>query len=73
MDTQILRACKELVDDAKACGVDLVFKETCLTILSRAHNILPKEQFEQLAEYASKRMKEKTTFEIAQPRLTIQT
>jgi hypothetical protein len=39
---------------------DLVFKEICLEILARAKNVLTDEQFKQLTEYASERMKEKS-------------
>ena len=39
---------------------DLVFKEICLEILARAKNVLTDEQFRQLTQYASERMKEKS-------------
>ena len=71
MNEQILKACKELIDDAKVGCADLVFKETCLEILSRARNILSDKQFKQLVVYATEKMKEKITFEV-QPELTIQ-
>jgi hypothetical protein len=71
MNEQILKACKELIDDAKVGCADLVFKETCLEVLSRARNILSDKQFKQLAAYATEKMKEKITFEV-QPELTIQ-
>jgi len=71
MNEQILKACKELIDDAKVGCADLVFKETCLEVLSRARNILPDKQFKQLVVYATEKMKEKITFEV-QPELTIQ-
>jgi len=71
MNEQILKACKELIDDAKVGCADLVFKETCLEVLSRARNILSDKQFKQLAVYATEKMKEKITFEV-QPELTIQ-
>ncbi|MCD6445214.1 hypothetical protein J7L49_00285 [Candidatus Bathyarchaeota archaeon] len=64
MSQQILQACKELIDDAKMGCVDLVFKETCLEILSKAHNILPEKQFKQLVAYAAEKMREKTPFEL---------
>jgi hypothetical protein len=71
MSEQILKACKELIDDAKVGCADLVFKETCLEVLSRARNVLSDKQFKQLAVYATEKMKEKITFEV-QPELTIQ-
>jgi len=55
----LLRACKELIDDAKIGCADLVFKEICLEILTRAKNVLTEEQFEQLTLYAVEKMKEK--------------
>ncbi|UCF44919.1 MAG: hypothetical protein JSW44_03910 [Candidatus Bathyarchaeota archaeon] len=71
MSEQILKACKELVDDAKLGCADLVFKDLCLEVLSRARNVLLDKQFNQLIEYAAEKMKEKIPFE-AQPELTIQ-
>jgi hypothetical protein len=71
MSEQILKACKELIDDAKVGCADLVFNETCLEILSRARNVLSDEQFKQLVAYATEKMKEKITLKV-QPELTIQ-
>jgi hypothetical protein len=71
LNEQILQACKELIDDAKMGCVDLVFKEVCLEILSRARNVLTQYQFKQLAAYASLKMKEKVSFE-ARNELTMQ-
>jgi len=71
MSEQILKACKELIDDAKLGCADLVFKDLCLEVLSRARNVLSDKQFNQLLMYAAEKMKEKTTFEV-QPELTIQ-
>jgi hypothetical protein len=62
LDEQILQACKELVDDAKQGCADLVFKEVCLEILSRASHVLTERQFRQLVAYTSERMKEKMSF-----------
>ena len=59
MNEQILQACKELIDDAKIGCVDLVFKEVCLEILSRARNVLTERQFKQLVTYATIKMKER--------------
>ncbi len=71
MNEQIFQACKELVDDAKVGCADLVFKEVCLEILSRARNVLSEKQFKRLVDYATMKMKEKISFE-TQPELTIQ-
>jgi len=64
LDGQILQACKELIDDAKMSCADLVFKEICLEILSRARQVLTNRQFKQLVAYAAERMKEKIPFEL---------
>jgi hypothetical protein len=63
---QIFEACKELIDDAKMGCADLVFKEICLEILSRARHVLSQRQFKQLVAYAAERMKEKIPFELQQ-------
>jgi len=63
---QILQACKELIDDAKMGCADVVFKEICLEILSRARHILSEKQFKQLVAYAAERMREKIPFELQQ-------
>jgi hypothetical protein len=63
LNAQILQACKELIDDAKTCCADLVFKEVCLEILSRASHVLTNNQFKQLVAYTAERMKEKIPFE----------
>lgn len=70
LNEQILQACKELLDDAKIGCADLVFKEVCLEILSRAHNVLNQRQFKQLAAYASLKMKERMSFEFQQEMTT---
>jgi len=64
MNKEILQACKELINDAKSGCADLVFKDVCLEILSRAHNILTEQQFKQLASFAAEKMREKTPFEL---------
>ena len=64
LNEQILQACKELIDDAEQGCADLVFKEICLEILSRASHVLTERQFKQLAGYVSERMKEKMSFEV---------
>ena len=66
MSEQILQACKELVDDAKKGCADLVFKEVCLEILSRARYVLTERQFKHLVAYASEKMQEKIPFELQQ-------
>jgi hypothetical protein len=67
---QVLQACKELIDDAKMGCADLVFKEVCLEILSRARNVLTQRQFKQLVAYAAERIEEKIPFEIQQKLMT---
>ena len=71
MSEQILKACKELIDDAKLGCADLVFKDLCLEVLSREPNVLSDKQFNQLVVYAAEKMKEKIPFEI-QSELTVQ-
>lgn len=66
LNDQILQACKELIDDAKASSTDIVFKEICLEILSKARNVLTEKQFRNLVDYAAEKMKEKTPFEVRQ-------
>jgi hypothetical protein len=66
LNQQILHACKELIDDAKMSCADLVFKEICLEILSKARHVLTERQFKQLVAYATERMEEKIPFEIQQ-------
>jgi hypothetical protein len=70
MSKEILKACKDLIDDAKVGCADLVFKETCLEILFRARHVLSDEQFKQLVAYAAQKMKEKITLEV-KPELTL--
>ena len=64
MSEQIFRACKELIDDAKLGCADLVFKDLCLEVLSRARNVLSDKQFNQLVAYAAEKMKEKVPLEV---------
>ena len=63
LNDQVLQACKELIDDAKMGCADLVFKEVCLEILSRARNVLTERQFKQLVAYATERIEENFSFE----------
>lgn len=71
MSEQILKACKELIDDAKLGCADLVFKDLCLEVLSKARHVLSDKQFNQLVAYAAEKMKEKIPFEM-QAELTVQ-
>ena len=64
MSELIVKACKELIDDAKLGSPDLVFKEVCLDVLSRARNVLSEDEFKQLVAYATERIKERITLEI---------
>lgn len=66
MSERILQACEELIDDAKKGCADLVFKEMCLEILSRARNILTEKQFEHLLAYAEEKMQESIPFDLQQ-------
>ncbi len=60
MNEVLFTACKELIDDAKTRCADIVFKDICLEILTRARNVLTAEQFRELSTYAAERMKEKS-------------
>lgn len=64
LSEQILEACRQLIDDAKTGCAELVFKEICLEILSRASHVLPARQFRQLVTYAAEKMEEETPFEL---------
>ncbi len=64
LSEQILEACRQLIDDAKTGCAELVFKEICLEILSRASHVLPGRQFRQLVTYAAEKMEEETPFEL---------
>ncbi len=64
MNEQIFKVCKELIDDAKLGCADLVFKDLCLDVLSRARNVLSEKQFSELVAYATEKMKEKIPFEV---------
>jgi len=66
LNEQILQACRDLIDDARIGCADLVFKEVCLEILSRARHILTQSQFKQLVAYATEIMREKISFELQQ-------
>jgi len=64
LNSVLFKACKDLIDDAKAGCADLVFKEVCLEILARAKNVLDDEEFKALTEYASERIQEKAVISI---------
>jgi hypothetical protein len=56
--TEILLACKELIKDAKISCVDLVYKDTCLDILSKARLVLNNEDFEELSEFVNENLRD---------------
>ena len=56
--TEILLACKELIKDAKISCVDLVYKDTCLDILSKARLVLNNEDFEKLSEFVNENLRD---------------
>jgi hypothetical protein len=56
--TEILLACKELIEDAKISCVDLVYKDTCLDILSKARLVLNNEDFEELSEFVNENLRD---------------
>lgn len=55
---EILSACKDLILDAKISCADLVFKDICLDILSKARLILTADMFEELVEFTTQNLKE---------------
>ena len=63
MGELLLKACKELIDEAKLGSPELVFKDACISVLSRARNVLSERQFRQLVAYAEERMKERIALE----------
>ncbi|KON33960.1 MAG: hypothetical protein AC479_02775 [miscellaneous Crenarchaeota group-6 archaeon AD8-1] len=70
MSTQILRACKELIEDAKKSCADLVFKEFCLDVLSKAGTVLNDTEFNQLVVFASELIEGKNLIEY-HPQITV--
>lgn len=70
MSSPILQTCKELIEDAKKSCADLVFKEFCLDILSKAHNILNDMEFNQLVAFASGLIENKNIIAY-QPQITV--
>jgi hypothetical protein len=57
---ELFLACKELIEDAKVGCADLVFKDVCLDVLSRARLVLTNEEFEELNFFVAEKLKEKT-------------
>ncbi|MGD8564733.1 MAG: hypothetical protein PVF96_00045 [Candidatus Bathyarchaeota archaeon] len=70
MNEQILKVCMELIDDAKKGCADIVFKEICLEVLSRARVVLTETQFKHLVTYVSEKIQEKLPFDL-QEKLTV--
>ena len=68
---QILKACKELIEDAKKSCADLVFKEFSINVLSNAYNILNDTEFNQLVVFTSELIADKNVLEF-QPQLMVQ-
>ena len=56
----ILLACKDLIADAKIGCADLVFKDICLDILTKARLILDTEQYEELKVFVAESFKDET-------------
>ena len=54
--TEILLVCKDLIKDAKISCVDLVYKDTCLDILSKARLILNNEDFQELIAFVNENL-----------------
>ena len=64
MNSTLFQACKDLIDDAKAGCVDLVFKEVSLEILARAKLVLDEKEFRALVDYTAERIDEKTAIPV---------
>jgi hypothetical protein len=62
--SELLLACKELIEDAKAECTDLVFKDVCLDVLARAKLALNNEEFEELNFFVADRLKAKTVSDL---------
>ncbi len=56
---EVLLACIELIEEAKAECADLVFMDVCLDVLARARLALNNEEFEELNFLVAERLKEK--------------
>jgi len=57
---ELLWACKELIEDAKAGCADLVFKDVCLDVIARARLVLTNDEFEELNFFVAEQLKKKT-------------
>ena len=55
---EILLACKDLIVDAQISCADLVFKDICLDILSKARLVLTQDMFEELVEFTKENLRE---------------
>ena len=51
--SEILFACKDIIDDAKIGCADLVFKDICLDVLAKARLVLSTEEFEELTVFVN--------------------
>ena len=60
MLSEILSACKDLIDDAEISCADLVYKDICLDILAKARLVLNVEQFEELMIFMNEKLKGNT-------------
>ena len=58
MSEVVLSACKDLVEDAKIGCAEMVFKDVCLEILSKARLVLSNEDFEELTGFVAERIKD---------------
>ena len=57
--SEVLLACIELIEEAKAECADLVFMDVCLDVLARARLALNNEEFEELNFFVAEQLKEK--------------
>ena len=51
--SEILFACKDIIEDAKIGCADLVFKDICLDVLAKARLVLSTEEFEELTFFVN--------------------
>ena len=64
MNDQTLKACMEVIVNAKTRHLGLVFQEACLAILPRASGTLSDEEFKHIVAYAAEKMNERITPEV---------
>jgi hypothetical protein len=57
--SEVLLACIELIEEAKAECADLVFMDVCLDVLARARLALNNEEFKELNFFVAEQLKEK--------------